>query len=195
MTTDSQVLVCAREVDGRSAYILDEIFQPDIIQMLYELLRRLPFSLTEFDTAATKQCRHWNYEFPLEALTADPVFRIWHGLIVAKTVELFPKVRVDLKRVHCNSHLYGDFQNAHTDLVPGITSLYFANSEWNDNWHGETILYNNSGEPIYAVAPKPGRLLMFAGDILHRGGVPSRACFEPRLSVAFKFKTTAQSQN
>ena len=120
---------------------------------------------------------------------------MWHGLIVAKTIELFPKTVVELIRVHCNNHLFEDLQNAHTDLVPGITSLYFANYEWNDDWHGETLLYGSSGEPIYAVAPKPGRLLMFAGDIVHRGGVPSRACFEPRLSVAFKFKASERSHN
>lgn len=189
MRTDNQAIVCVREVDGRCIYVVDDMFQPDMVQMLHEILRRLPFSLTEFDTTGTNARRHWNYEFPLGSLTSDPVLRMWHGLIVAKTIELFPKTRVDLSRVHCNNHLYGDLQNAHTDLVPGITSLYFANSKWSDDWHGETLLYGSSGEPIYAVAPKPGRLLMFAGDIVHRGGVPSRACFEPRLSVAFKFKT------
>ena len=174
-------------------HIVDGMFQPDLIAMIHEILKRLPFALTESDTIATKHQRHWNYEFSLDSLGSHPIFRIWHDLIVAKTVELFPESRIDLSRVHCNSHLYGDFQTAHMDLVPGITSLYFANSEWRDNWHGETILYSGCREPVYAVAPKPGRLLMFAGDILHRGGVPSRACFEARLSVAFKFRAVAHS--
>ena len=73
------------------------------------------------------------------------------------------------------------------DIVPGVTALYFANPEWQDDWQGETVFYDRAGEPFHAVAPKPGRVLVFDGGIVHRGGVPSRKCFEPRLSVAFKF--------
>ena len=58
---------------------------------------------------------------------------------------------------------------------------------------GETVFYDRAGEPFHAVAPKPGRLLLFDGGIVHRGGVPSRKCFEPRLSVAFKFREEADT--
>jgi hypothetical protein len=52
---------------------------------------------------------------------------------------------------------------------------------------GETIFYDLRREFIYAVFPKPGRVVVSAADILHRGGVPSRECVEARRSVAFKF--------
>ena len=53
---------------------------------------------------------------------------------------------------------------------------------------GETIFYDHAGEPHTAVAPRPGRVLVFPADVVHRGGVPSRKCFSARLSVAFKFQ-------
>jgi hypothetical protein len=52
---------------------------------------------------------------------------------------------------------------------------------------GETIFYDLQAEPIYAVFPKPGRVVVFAADILHRGGIPSRECAEARRSLVFKF--------
>ena len=106
---------------------------------------------------------------------------------VAVSSEVYPSLNLRLQRMHCNTHLYGDVPHAHTDSTPGVTALYIANPRWEANWMGETIFCNDDGEPLYAVIPKPGRLLVFSGDIIHRGGVPSRECFEPRISIAFKF--------
>ena len=78
-------------------------------------------------------------------------------------------------------------QFPHHDITPGMTWLYYSNPVWEPNWMGETTFYDSDQEPIYAVFPKPGRVVVFAGDILHRGGVPSRECVEARRSVAFKF--------
>ena len=94
---------------------------------------------------------------------------------------------VFLARVHCNNQPYGDLQRPHVDIPQGVTALYFANAEWQRDWQGELIFYDRNDEPLQAVAPRPGRVVIFPGDLLHRGGVPSRVCFQPRLSVAFKF--------
>jgi hypothetical protein len=166
------------------------MFQPDIVQMLYAILRKSAFFLSDYDTPETRHLLHWKHEFALDSFAANPVYRIWHDNIVAKTNEFFPNLHSKLFRVYCNNSLYGDHQHAHVDNED-LTSLYFANAEWHYNWHGEILLYDRRGEPFYAVAPKPGRVLIFPGNIMHRGGVPSRACFEPRLSVAFKFKSSA----
>jgi hypothetical protein len=193
LKTESKVLVHSRELEGLRIYIVDGMFQPAMVRILYEILRKLPFSLSDYDNPQTRHLLHWKYEFPLDGFAAHPVYRNWHDNIVAKTNELFSNHHSKLFRVYCNNSLFGDHQHAHVDDVdpiPGVTSLYFANAEWHDNWHGEILLYDGRGEPFYAVAPKPGRVLMFPGSIMHRGGVPSRACFEPRLSVPFKFKSS-----
>jgi hypothetical protein len=190
LKADIKVLVHLRELEGLCIYIVDGMFQPAFVQILYSILRNLPFSLSDYDNPETKDLLHWKYDFALDSFAANPVYRNWHDNIVAKTNELFPNHHWKLLRVYCNNSSYGDHQHAHVDnedTIPGVTSLYFANAEWHDNWHGEILLYDRRDEPFYAVAPKPGRVLIFPGNIMHRGGVPSRACFEPRLSVPFKF--------
>lgn len=180
--------VATRELDGQRLFLVDGLFGADLVGMLYEMLKRQSFSLSDYDTEATSHLRHWKCEFAADYFAANPVFGRWHAAIVGKTVELFAGRPLELGRVHCNNHLYGDLQNPHTDYDPGVTALYFANPEWREEWQGETIFYDRAGEPFHAVAPRPGRLLLFDGAIVHRGGVPSRSCFEPRLSVAFKFR-------
>jgi hypothetical protein len=188
LKTDIKALVQLRELEGLRIYIVDGVFQPAFVQILYSILRNLPFSLSDYDNPETKHLLHWKYEFALDGFAANPVYRNWHDNIVAKTNELFPNQK--LFRVYCNNSSYGDHQHPHVDNedpIPGVTSLYFANAEWHENWHGEILLYDSRAEPFFAVAPKPGRVLIFPGNIMHRGGVPSRRCFEPRLSVPFKF--------
>ncbi len=190
MTTaaDRKPTVKTRDIDGQPLSIVDGLFQADLVRVVYESLSRQSFSLSDYDSPTTSEVRHWKSEFALDAFAANPVLRLWHGRIVDQVREHFPGRLLELRRVHCNSHLYGDLQHAHVDITPGVTGLYFANSDWQDDWQGETIFYDRAGEPHTAVAPKPGRLLVFPGGLVHRGGVPSRKCFEPRLSVAYKFK-------
>jgi hypothetical protein len=178
----------AREIDGEPLHVIDGLFNPDLERMVFETLNRLPFSLSDYDNDATASIRHWKHEFALDAFTSNPVMRFWHDRIVDQTRGLFASRTLELHRLHCNSHLYGDLQHAHVDITPGVTALYYANIDWQDDWQGETIFYDRAGEPSAAVAPKPGRLAVFPGDMVHRGGVPSRKCFTPRLSVAFKFR-------
>jgi len=44
------------------------------------------------------------------------------------------------------------------------------------------------GESLYAIEPKPGRIVLFPGEIPHRAGCPSRACFVHRLTIGHKFR-------
>lgn len=187
MSQDNQPTLKERRIDGQTIYIVDGLFSVDLVRMLYESFRKLSFSLSEYDTEQTEDRLHLSHEFSRDSLTVLPHLRVWRDRIVAKTVEHFPGRDIRLARVHCNNQPYGDMQNAHRDIALGITTLYFANAIWQDDWQGELIFYDKDGEPHLAIAPKPGRLVLFPGDILHRGGVPSRVCHEPRLSVAFKF--------
>ena len=183
----SAVSVEARPLGTQRLFVVDGLFGADFVRVLHEILSRQSFSLSDYDTEATERIRHWKAEFAPEFFAANPVLRSWRDTVVAKAVELFAGTALKLERVHANSHLFGDHQHPHHDIVPGVTALYFANPDWERDWQGETIFYDLAGEPRHAVAPRPGRLAVFEGDILHRGGVPSRTSFAARYSVAFKF--------
>jgi Rps23 Pro-64 3,4-dihydroxylase Tpa1-like proline 4-hydroxylase len=184
---DPSVHVQARPLDGRQIYVVDGLFAPDLVRLLHESVKRLPFLLSDKDTEETDHIRHWRHDFAAEALSSNPLLRALHGRIVAKAEELFPDATGALEQVYSNNHGYGDHQHAHIDRSEGVTVLYYANSEWNLDWQGETTIYDRAREPYYTVAPKPGRLLIFPADVLHRGGTPARTCNERRLVVVFKF--------
>jgi hypothetical protein len=167
--------------------VVDGLFDSTFVQMVHHLVGRLPFSLSEYDTPQTRQVLHWKHEFDLRQPPQLPLIPHLLSRGTDATTELFPSAALELQRVHCNLHLYGDIQNPHTDIGSGVTALYFANTRWETEWMGETVFYDAVDEPLLAVIPRPGRLVVFDADIVHRGGVPSRACVHPRLSLAMKF--------
>jgi SM-20-related protein len=178
-----------RQLDGRPLILIDGLFRPDFVDVFDRFLRALPFSLADYDAENTRHVLHWVHEFALEEVTTNPLLSFAYSRIRSASTEAYLESRIQLKRVHCNTSLYGDMQLPHIDITPGVTCLYYSNPVWEPNWMGETIFYDSRGEPVYAVFPRPGRVVVFAADILHRGGVPSRECIEARRSVAFKFLT------
>lgn len=58
------------------------------------------------------------------------------------------------------------YPHVHTDV--DRVYLYYVNLDWNPGWHGETLFYNDSLEEIeYAFPYKPGRVVVFDGNIPH----------------------------
>jgi hypothetical protein len=73
-----------------------------------------------------------------------------------------------------------NFVHTHPEKI-GI--LYYANLEWLDGWHGETIFYDETGKDIiFASAYTPGRIIVFDGSIPH--------AIRPQSSIATKFRFT-----
>jgi hypothetical protein len=82
--------------------------------------------------------------------------------------------------------------NPHTDdRRPGsYTLLYYPNPEWDDEWDGQTLFYDNDGEIALSVRLRPNRAVFFDSRILHRGTAPGRLCTGLRVSVAYKLEMT-----
>ena len=176
-----------RQLDEKSLILIDGLFDVDFIDLFDRFLQTLPCYLSDYDGKDTRQVLHWKHEFTLEYAATNPFLKYICSRVRSITEKACPEPQIELKRVHCNVSLYGDMQLPHRDLTPGMTWLYYSNAVWEPKWMGETIFYDSNEEPVYAVFPKPGRVVVFAADILHRGGVPSRECVAARRSVAFKF--------
>jgi hypothetical protein len=182
-----------RRIDERPLILIDGLFRPDFINLFDHFLKGLAFSLADYDAENSRHVLHWIHEFSLTEVMTHSLLSFVYSQIKGTAEKLCPASEMRLERVHCNTSLYGDLQFPHYDLTPGVTWLYYSNPVWESNWMGETIFYDFQ-EPIYAVFPKPGRVVVFAADILHRGGVPSRECVEARRSLAFKFRTECNSK-
>jgi hypothetical protein len=66
--------------------------------------------------------------------------------------------------------------------------LYYANLFWETDWGGETIYFDDNNDAQIVVSPRPGRMVVARGPILHRGNVPARDCSHARLTIACKLR-------
>ena len=53
------------DFDERSIFVLDGLFDEQLIRMIYHFMSRLPFTLSEYGTEQTKHAPHWKHEFDL----------------------------------------------------------------------------------------------------------------------------------
>ena len=77
----------------------------------------------------------------------------------------------------------------HRDAArPGdVTALLFANAVWKPEWGGELLFFDDHHDAIACVSPRPGRVAIFPGQMLHTGTPPTRVCYGSRLTFVFKF--------
>lgn len=101
-----------------------------------------------------------------------------------------------LLRVYINGYTYGTDGYAHTD-EHGINSIHgknsaaetavvYLNKEWDIDWCGETVIFDDNKEITASVLPKYGRVLVFNSDMLHAARPLSRACTKLRTILAIK---------
>jgi hypothetical protein len=173
----------------RVAYIVDDAVDEAARAALYEGLVGLPFGFTDYDRPDTKHVRHLVHNFPRSgrhkfARALATLERMAKTLLRSRGHAVGER-----SRAYANFNLFGDYQFAHPD-GDEWTALLFANDRWEDDWGGELLLYDEptSASLAWAVPPRPGRLVVFDGLILHRGGVPSKHCLVPRVTVALKLK-------
>ena len=144
------------------------------------------FKRTEVARPDTVGYKHWASEIGLEALRRQPIMQLTSQALAAFDPSRAGHVP---HRAYTNVAGYGDVLFTHADCLPGqrdITALWFICSEWDIEWGGETVFFDGDGEIACAVRPRPGRLVLFDGDILHAGRPPSRICFHPRYTLAIK---------
>lgn len=99
--------------------------------------------------------------------------------------------RCAIERMYVNAYSYGDCPTVHADHTKAghYTVLYYANPEWNANWSGETVFYNDRRNEIAkSVYPKPGRIIAFDSRIPHVAREPNRICPVVRYTIAIKLK-------
>lgn len=99
------------------------------------------------------------------------------------------KGQFDIDRMYVNGYDYGNCPTVHVDnTAEGFyTLLYYANPEWQADWTGETVFYNEAqNDIIKSVYPTPGRMVFFDSRIPHSARTPSRSCEFIRYTIAVK---------
>jgi len=177
-------------VEKRKVFVFDDLFESKTLSAIYDKFRSLPYRLTDYDRDDTRTIRHLVHDFDSEEIkTAE----IKNTVLAVQELAEAQGIKVKTPaNIYANFNLHGDHQFAHED-GDVWTTLVFINASWHEDWGGELLLYDGTfAQPTdrgiaYAISPSPGRIVIFDGKIKHRGGVPSKFCLEPRITLAIKF--------
>lgn len=172
-------------VEGRDVFVFDGLVAEENLATYAGALERAAFTRTEFAKPETAEHRHWVSEMPLANVVQLPLWPATKGAVM----HVRPGQAYTPYRAYTNYAAYGDMLYTHVDCPPDgreLTALWYLSSRWEPEWGGETMFFDKTGDAMFCVSPKPGRLLLFDGAIPHVGRPPSRICFAPRYSFAIK---------
>lgn len=174
-------------VSGRDVFVFDELVPAEESARYYTAIAQAAFTRTESARGETAEYRHWVCEMPLANLARVSLWPATEQAVSA----VRPEERFVPYRVYTNFAQFGDTLLTHVDAVQGareLTALWFLCDQWDTEWGGETLFYDDSGDARVAVSPRPGRLLLFDGAIRHAGKPPNRNCLVSRYTFAIKLR-------
>jgi hypothetical protein len=187
--TDTKPKIRKSMISGRELFICDGMVEPLMQQRIGASVKTMHYVRSEKSRAGVPGLVAVSNIAP-ETIATDSFLR---GL--RQTVEtLFPDEHFTDQRAYVNCSVYGDAYYIHRDCAAHerhVTALYYANLEWQPDWGGETIYYNDDEDAEFAISPRPGRLVIARGAVLHRGNVPSRSCYEERYTLAYKLNSVS----
>ena len=171
--------------NNKKAFVIDDVIDDKMSSQLFSNYSNLPYVFKDFDREDTKNIQHLVHYLD-ENDIQDPVGT---GSIVNLVYDLLDGFNLNhnrtVNRAYINFNLFGDFQYVHDDGNEW-TALFFIADQWSEDWMGEFFIIDPIDGVKFAVTPKPGRMVLFDGEIQHRGGVPSKLCVKPRMSLAIK---------
>lgn len=171
---------------GRSIMVFDHLFTPKLVEALGIMIGGLKYERSpSFD-------KELSAPIEINFFAKIPKLPEMCDLLLQKHYRKMSVARAPqkLNNVYAASMRYGDHSRIHKDYgCPNcVTFLYYGNLHWDPNWGGETIFYNDRMDALYAVTPKPGRLVAFNAQIFHRTGVPARDCSSSRYGLSAFFR-------
>lgn len=166
-------------------WVFDNLLTLDHVKQLNLALKGSAYRRTEVATPASANITHHSVEFSAEQI--QQLGLVKPTLFAMQQLE--PGTVFNIHRQYCNACYFGDLLLPHRDAMPGqrdVTALWYLNSEWDMAWGGATQFFDEATATAISVLPRPGRLALFDGELLHVGLPPNRQCFEPRLTLAIK---------
>lgn len=164
--------------------VLDGLFDDGLIEFVYRQCRGGAYACVESDLAGRGMRNlSWVSE------DVDP------GVcsLILRAAEQSARYGARVRRFtpyrrYVNAFKHGDAPLRHRDTGDSsdVTVLYYANDVWDPDWGGETMFYDGAGEVTMAVVPRPGRIVVFHGDLIHSARAPRVLFSHYRYSIAIK---------
>lgn len=173
-------------IDGRNVWVFDDLCPLNEAFEFYDNLIISPFKRDEIARPDTAEYRHWAINLSSMMYKSLPVYQRAIDVIKQQTGKQYRGYRG-----YVNYSTFGDMLFSHTDCLPEsdeLTVLVYICKNWDIEWGGETMFYNNEDDCVFACTPKPGRVVIFNGAVKHVGRPPNRICYQPRFTLAFKLE-------
>ncbi|MCW8107684.1 2OG-Fe(II) oxygenase [Alteromonas ponticola] len=173
-------------IEEKPLWVFDGLCSPQELNNIYKGLEISAFKRIEIARPDTSNFKHWVVNLSEQQIQNLPVYQ--KALSLANAL-LGGEWRA--YRGYINHAAYGDMLFTHTDCMPDadeLTVLIYMMPQWDIEWGGETLFFNNQDDCMFACTPKPGRMTMFHGAIKHVGRPPNRICYAPRYTLAFKLE-------
>jgi len=176
----------------KSITIIDDLFTNQELEKLdswftHYTMWGLGHDQKEYSSSLSSLCRSlkWDQWVGVHAILND-VCDIMTERIHANTDIKVPYFH----RCLINCFRFGDSPMFHPDSPnnpKGRTFMVYPNKVWDLNWGGYTVFADENNN-VYDVAnPKPGRIVIFDGHILHSGVAPTRVHQgKGRFSIAYQ---------
>lgn len=166
--------------------VIDGTVPTDLVETLDQIVR-MPIWKHSIKSSNNDPFMFWyagfaNNEAELQARSAE-LHALWRYIRPHVTSEQ------EIQCAYANGQTYGQPGSIHMDHKESghRTVVYYCNSVWRTDWHGETMFYTpDHSDVIRAVLPKPGRVVIFDANIPHASRDPSRLCSVMRVTITFK---------
>lgn len=186
------MVINTREVDGRTIYIIDEAISKEGIDDFYKFINSLSYTKKE---QSDEDDQYPIFSVNFHANKFEEQTEV--GSLGKELLEKLRSKEYSLYRAYINMCHYGDVEYPHLDCESDeddITVLYYANKDWHYTWGGETQFYE-SHEAVMGVTPRPGRYVVFDGNIEHMGTIPTRICNTSRYTLAMKYSRVKKADD
>ena len=174
---------------AQNTLVLDSLFSAEEAWGLHAEAHHREYTLGESDhanAAPAGSVHELNLTEPFTELLRGRIERSALGLLGVG--EDPPR----LYRAYINRFESSDHPSTHRDAgigEPHVTALVYANEQWQRDWGGETMFYTEEHEVVQAVRPRPGRVVLFSGGIMHSARPPLPRVPVARYTIALKWAT------
>lgn len=171
-------------IGGHTLHVIDGLVAAGDLLQAHAAARMLSFTRIAYGYRADaseelRQDYMWTHLVTPDERTAFPL-----DTVCAAATGL---ASLEPRRTHLNCIAAGERRHDHIDAVDdqvwvGVAML---NTRWEPSWGGSLAFRTPDGE--LTIAHRPGRVLVFPGCMVHRGGVPHDHCVEARYALVQKF--------
>jgi Rps23 Pro-64 3,4-dihydroxylase Tpa1-like proline 4-hydroxylase len=152
------------QVGGKDIHIFDGLLDFSFREQAYTYARYSKYTIDNQDSDALENSQH---QYIVSFWTEEEFinFGLLDKLAGTKAGDLLQGKRFIKANINLSTPTDTYWSHDHKNQM---VALYYVNKQWNHNWAGETVFFNDDvSEVEYSSIYTPGRLIIFDGEIPH----------------------------